>query len=54
MPELSQLMYSLGCVRAYNLDGGATAHMAWAGAVINSPSKDRAVHDVICVCFPEG
>ncbi len=54
MEELSQLMYALGCVRAYNLDGGATAHMTWCSKVINSPSKDRKVHDVICVCFPFG
>ena len=52
MKELSQLMYTLGCVRAYNLDGGATAHMTWLDEVINSPSKDRQVHDIICVCFP--
>lgn len=54
MAELSQLMYALGCKRAYNLDGGATAHMSWLDTVINSPSKDRKVHDVICVCFPQG
>ena len=53
MPELSQLMYSLGCVRAYNLDGGATAHMSWGSEVVNSPSRERKVHDVICVCFPK-
>ena len=53
MKELSQLMYALGCVRAYNLDGGATAHMSWQNEVVNSPSKARKVHDVICVCFPE-
>lgn len=53
MKELSQLMHALGCVRAYNLDGGATAHMTWGPKVINSPSKDRKVNDVICVCFPE-
>ncbi len=52
MQELSRLMYTLGCVRAYNLDGGATAHMSWTDQVVNSPSKDRKVHDVICVCFP--
>lgn len=51
MADLSLLMYNLGCVRAYNLDGGATAHMSWQNEVINSPSKDRKVHDVICVCF---
>ena len=54
MTELSQLMYTLGCKRAYNLDGGATAHMSWVDTVINSPSKDRKVHDVICICFPQG
>lgn len=52
MKELAQLMHTLGCVRAYNLDGGATAHMTWINRVINSPSKDRLVSDVICVCFP--
>ncbi|MBR0206158.1 MAG: phosphodiester glycosidase family protein [Clostridia bacterium] len=54
MKELSQLMYTLGCVRAYNLDGGATAHMSWVDKVINSPSKGRKLNDVICVCFPSG
>ncbi len=54
MKELSELMYTMGCVRAYNLDGGATAHMSWLTKVVNSPSKDRKVHDVICVCFPSG
>ena len=52
MQELSQLMHTLGCVRAYNLDGGATAHMTWVDKVINSPSRERKVNDVICVCFP--
>ena len=52
MQELSELMHALGCVRAYNLDGGATAHMTWRSDVINSPSRERKVHDVICVCFP--
>ncbi len=54
MKELSRLMYALGCVRAYNLDGGATAHMSWTTKVINSPSRGRNIHDVICVCFPTG
>ena len=53
MKELSELMYTLGCVRAYNLDGGATAHISWLDTVINSPSKERDVHDVICICFPQ-
>lgn len=54
MGELSQLMYTLGCQRAYNLDGGATAHMSWLNKVVNSPSKDRKINDVICICFPQG
>ena len=54
MKELSELMYTLGCVRAYNWDGGATAHISWLDSVINSPSKERDVHDVICICFPQG
>lgn len=51
MKELSLLMYDLGCVRAYNLDGGATARMFWKDKIINSPSKDRSLHDAICISF---
>ncbi|MDO4357499.1 MAG: phosphodiester glycosidase family protein [Clostridia bacterium] len=53
MSALSQLMYSLGCVRAYNLDGGQTSEMIWKGEVINTPYKGgRKCSDIVMVCEP--
>ncbi len=48
LAELSQLMASLGCQSAYNLDGGATAAMVFQGQVINQPSGGgRRSSDII-------
>ena len=47
MSELSSLMESLGCTAAINLDGGATAQIAWRGKVFNHPPKYRDLHDII-------
>ena len=45
---LSQLFLDLGCVDAFNLDGGQTAAMAWGDAFVNQPYKGgRSVGDVI-------
>ncbi len=53
MSGLSQLMHSLGCVRAYNLDGGQTSEMIWKGAVINNPYKGgRKCSDIVMVSEP--
>ena len=50
LKELAQLMRSLGCVQAYNLDGGASAHMYWKTDILNNPSKGgRAISDIIYV-----
>lgn len=45
---LSKLMYSLGCVRAYNLDGGATAGMYFNGKQVigGSLGQGRKNHDI--------
>lgn len=48
MRELSQLFESLGCETAYNLDGGATAGMAWQGELLSYP-YGRPVCDIIYV-----
>ena len=37
LTNLSELMYNLGCVAAYNLDGGQSSVMTWQGSVINVP-----------------
>lgn len=39
MEELSQLMYSLGCKVAYNLDGGASTELVLGTQRVNSPYK---------------
>lgn len=39
--ECIELMESLGCVEAYNLDGGESVRMTFMGEIINHPSGDR-------------
>ena len=53
MESLSKLMYSLGCVRAYNLDGGGSSTLYYDGSVVNNPTtsgrsiKERSVSDIV-------
>ncbi len=48
LSELSALFERLGCTRAYNLDGGATAVMIFQGSVINQPYQGgRESGDII-------
>ena len=50
MEELSQIMYDLGCVEAYNLDGGGSATMVFMGELVNRPQgryHERKVADAI-------
>lgn len=48
LDELANTFASLGCVTAYNLDGGATAMMVFQGAVISKPtSGGRSSSDII-------
>ncbi|MEA5047579.1 MAG: phosphodiester glycosidase family protein [Eubacteriales bacterium] len=48
MDELSQTMIDLGCVDAYNLDGGQSAMMIFQNQVVNQPYKGgRAISDII-------
>ena len=50
MEELSQLFYRLGCSDAYNLDGGQTAQMYFAGSIINQPHNGgRDVSDIVYI-----
>lgn len=48
MWELAALFESLGCESAYNLDGGASAGMAWNGELVSFP-YGRPVSDIIYV-----
>ena len=53
MRDLALLFESLGCETAYNLDGGATAGMAWQGELLSYP-YGRPVCDIIYVSdYPE-
>jgi exopolysaccharide biosynthesis protein len=47
--DLAALMESLGCKRAYNLDGGHSAVMTYQGQIYSSPSKagGRDISDII-------
>lgn len=50
LQNLSALMESLGCVAAYNLDGGETAAMAAGGELVSKPADGgRACSDFIMV-----
>lgn len=47
--EFASLFASLGCKQAYNLDGGASSIMGFAGEVITNQSRDRKLPDIILV-----
>ena len=50
LPELSQLMVSLGCAQAFNLDGGASAHFYWNDEIYSNPSGGgRQMSDIIYI-----
>ncbi len=50
MYELAQLMESLGCKAAFNLDGGKSASLYWNGVIYNKPSNGgRDMSDIVYV-----
>lgn len=51
LPELAELMTSLGAVTAYNLDGGGSSELWFNGEVVNQPSNggERATSDILYV-----
>ena len=50
LKELSALMQELGCVRAYNMDGGNTSVMVAGGKIVNRPSGGgRPTTDIIAI-----
>ena len=55
--ELEQFMRNLGCVNAYNLDGGGSSSMYFDGRVINYPTdgkidEERSVSDIVLIKSP--
>ena len=52
LPGLAELMQGLGCVVAYNLDGGGSATLYFNGEVVNHPvgtGEERGTSDIIYV-----
>ena len=51
LPELASLMEMLGCRRAFNLDGGASAHFFYKDKIFNVPSNNggRQISDIIYI-----
>ena len=49
LSQLSELMASLGCAQAYNLDGGGSSVMADAEGVLNTPSSNRSCSDILYI-----
>lgn len=55
LARLAELMASLGCAQAYNLDGGGSSAMVFQGAVVNKPTTngrkiaERSVSDIVYV-----
>ena len=56
LQDLAKLMKDLGCVQAYNLDGGASSQLFWNGGLFNTPSGDsqRSLPDIIYITEPVG
>lgn len=54
LSELAELMISMGCVEALNLDGGGSTEMATVFGVLNSPSDggERATATALAVYGP--
>ncbi len=51
---LAQVMQSLGCTTAYNLDGGGSSTMWFNGRLVNNPTtngtiKERSVSDIVYI-----
>lgn len=51
MTEAAELMVSLGCETAYNLDGGGSSTMYFNGEVVNQPSNgsERGTSDILYI-----
>ncbi len=55
LAELAEVMKGLGCVNAYNLDGGGSSTMWFMGRIVNNPtshgssSHERSVSDIVYI-----
>jgi exopolysaccharide biosynthesis protein len=51
LEELAQIMRSLGCTTAYNLDGGGSSTMWFMGELVNRPSGKSGERDISDILF---
>lgn len=57
LKELSNILVDMGCITAYNLDGGGSSTMVFNGEVINKPTtngksiKEREVSDIVYIGY---
>ena len=52
MPEFAQMFKDLGCVSAYNLDGGGSSTMVFNNKLVNRPqggTKERGTSDILYI-----
>ena len=49
---MAAIMKDLGCVTAYNLDGGASSVMFFNGELVNHPCGDRSLNDLVAILEP--
>ena len=49
LPELAEIMDSLGCVEAMNLDGGGSTQMTVGNQYVNSPSEMRSIPSLLAI-----
>ncbi len=53
LAQEAELMESLGCTVAFNLDGGQTTQLYWNDSIFNVPyDKGRSTSDIICIVEP--
>ncbi len=49
LSDFAQLFEELGCVRAYNMDGGASSVLTFNGATFNRPSGYRELGEILFI-----
>jgi len=52
IPEFAQMFKDLGCVSAYNLDGGGSSTMVFSNKLVNRPqggTKERGTSDILYI-----
>ena len=52
--EFAELFEELGCVRAYNMDGGDSSVMTFNDSIYSRPSGGgRSLGDILFICDPD-